>query len=416
MSKAVTRHLTWIFPLLALVAAVSIFMALKASKPQAPSRPVVEKTWSVQAKPVTFANFRPEIILYGQIESPQTAQLSSSVTAYVEQVLAREGQHVSKGALLIQLDPRDAQLILRQRKSDLKNSEAKINAARIQHEANKNALNIEKQLYALASKSVTRYKDLSARKVGSEDQLDTARKNFQLQALSLNSREQAISTFPAQLAQLEAEQEKATALRDSALLELQRTTITAPFTARIASVSAAVGDRIKTGDPLITLYNPSLLQVRSQVPSKMLPLIRQGLNEETGLNAIGLIDKKSVALHLSRLASTVTNGKTGVDALFEFASDQFTPEPGRTLSLTLSLPYIDNLIAITPLALYGTDRVYRIIEGKLESVIINKVGDTHNSNGQPQVLIQSSELKSGELLIITQLPNAITGLPVKVME
>ncbi|SFG72687.1 efflux RND transporter periplasmic adaptor subunit [Neptunomonas qingdaonensis] len=416
VNKPATRRLTWILPILALAVAVVIFISLKNSKPQAPARAVVEKLWSVQIQPVVFAAYSPEIVLYGQVESPQMTQISAPVTAFVEQVLSREGQSVSQDELLIKLDPRDMQLILRQREADLQSIDARISAAQIQYTADQTALSIEKKLYALANKSVSRYRDLSKRNVSSQDQLDTAQISLQQQALSLNNREQAISAFPAQLSQLKAEQEKIRALRDTALLDLQRTSIKAPFTARIAKITTATGDRVKSGDPLITLYEPGALQLRSQVPSKILPWIRQGLNENQPLNATAMIDKQHISLRLSHLASSVTNGKTGVDAFLEFDSEQFIPEPGRTLSLTLTLPKIDNIIGITPRALYGTDRVYRVTEGQLEAVVVTKVGNAHDSNGEPLVLLQSDKLQAEDQVIITQLPNAITGLPVKITE
>jgi hypothetical protein len=121
-------------------------------------------------------------------------------------------------------------------------------------------------------------------------------------------------------------------------------------------------------------------------------------------------------LRLSRLASEVDKGKSGVDALFEIEDGKFAPEPGRTLSLTLTLPAQDNIIAIPPLALYGTDRVYRVNDGKLEAVTVNRVGDTRATNNQPWVLVTSEQLSEGDKIITTQLPNAITGLPVKAME
>ncbi|WP_293268694.1 HlyD family efflux transporter periplasmic adaptor subunit [Neptunomonas sp.] len=420
MSTAVnqrkTRHLTWILPLLALVIAVGVFMALKSSKPQTSSRPAPEKTWSVQTQIVSFSSIRPEVVLYGQVESVQMTQLSSSVTAFVESVISKEGQRVEKGELLVKLDPRDTQLIVRQREADLKNIDAKLSAARIQNKADKKALNIEKKLYALANKSVSRYQDLSKRKVGSDDQLDTARKNLQQQALALNSREQAINAFPSQLAQLKAEQDKIKALRDSALLDLERTSITAPFKARISNINTATGDRVKSGDPLITLYDPTQLQLRSQIPSKTLPWVRKGLQENQKLAATAVIDQQIITLQLSHLASSVSNGNTGVDALLQFTLGEFIPEPGRTLSLTLFLPEIDHIITIPPSALYGTDRVYRVRDAKLEAVTINKVGDAHSKSGLPLILIQPGTLREGDSLITTQLPNAISGLPVKATE
>ena len=182
VNKPATRRLRWILPLLALAVAVVIFILLKSSKPQAPARAVAEKLWSVQVQPVVFTAFSPEIVLYGQVESPQMTQISSPVTAFVEEVLSREGEEVKQDDLLIKLDPRDMQLILRQREADLQSIEARISAARIQYTADQTALSIEKKLYALANKSVSRYRNLSKRNVSSQDQLDTAQISLQQQA------------------------------------------------------------------------------------------------------------------------------------------------------------------------------------------------------------------------------------------
>ncbi len=411
-----TRHLKWLLPVMFLIVAGGGFYLLKSTKPQAPSKPVTEKVWSVQTQPVTFQSLSPEIILYGQVESPQLTQLSSAVTAFVDAVPAREGIAVSKGDLLIQLDSRDAQLVVQQRQADLHSIQAKIDAANIQHASDQAALKIEQNLYSLAAKTVSRYQDLVKRKVGSEDQLDNARRSYQQQALSLNNRKQAITSFPAQLAQLEAEKSRISSLLATAKLDLERTQIVAPYDARVASIAIASGDRVRSGDPLLSLYNPKTLQVRSQIPSRILPQIRQGLSGEQGLMAQANIDATPVTLRLSRLASEVDKGKSGVDALFEIEDGKIAPEPGRTLSLTLTLPAQDNIIAIPPLALYGTDRVYRVNDGKLEAVTVNRVGDTRATNNQPWVLVTSEQLSEDDKIITTQLPNAITGLPVKAME
>lgn len=415
-NKGFSHLLKWIIPLLIVGIAIVGFIVLKASKPEAPSRPIIEKRWSVQVEPVKIASYQPELIIYGQVESPQLVEVSSAVTAYVDNVAISEGMEVAEDDLLLQLDPRDAQLILQQREADLKSAQAKLNVADIQYKANTEALQIERNLYNLASKTVTRYQDLKNRKVGSDDQLDNARKALHQQALSLNNRQQAVDTFAAQREQLSADLAKNQALRDTAALDLERTKITAPFPARIASVNVAKSDRVKTGDTLLTLYDPFQLQIRAQVPSRALPMIRQALKNGERLAASSQLDGETLYLELSKLASSASNSKAGVDSLFRITSQQLKPEPGRTLSIRLVLPARPNLISIPPQALYGTDRAYRVVNDQLEAVTVKKIGDIHAPNGKSRILVESNELREGELLLATQLPNAISTLPVKVTE
>lgn len=406
----------WLLPLLILAAAVFIFQYLKGSKPVASSKPPQQRLWSVQTQPVAFERHQPELVLYGKVESPAASKLTAAVTAYVEKVAVKEGQTVAKGDLLLQLDPRDAELSLRQQEGNLQSIKAQLDALEVQHRADKAALRIEKELYALAEKSVKRFQNLAKRKVSSEDQLDNAKRAYQQQALSLNNREQAIRSYSARKAQLQAELTRASAAHDAAKLDLDRTSVTAPFAGKIASVDVSVGDRVRSGEILTTLYDPSEIQIRSQIPSKDLAQVRASLAAGQQLQAKTQVDGQTVSLTLARLASSVAAGKAGVDALFDLQQGSFAPETGRTLSLTLALAPQDNTIALPPLALYGIDRVYRVQNGALEAVTVERIGNTQTSAGETRVLVRSQALKPDDQVIITQLPNAISGLPVKIAE
>lgn len=414
--KTAKRHLKWTLPLIILGCAIAAFVMLKNSKPKAPSKPVVEKVWSVKAIKAQVSNYQPEIILYGKVEAPDEVKLSSPVTAYAQSIAIKEGDTVKAGEPLIQLDTRDSELILQQREADVSAIDAQINALKIQHAANKKALQIEKRLFNLSSKTVSRYQDLKKRKAISEDQFDNAQMSYNQQALSLNNREQAINAYPAQLAQLEAQKSKAVALKDTTLLDVKRSTIKAPFNGRVTAVNIAAGDRVKSGDTLASVYSPESLQIRSQVPNQALPIIRQLLQQAQQLHARSEFDGEALQLNLERLASSAQNGKSGVDGLLTFGSNTIYPEPGRTLEMTLVLPGQPGLIAIPPSALYGTDRIYTVQDNKLKAVTITRSGNLYDTQGNNQLLIRTSEIKDGDVIVTTQLPNAISGLPVKVTE
>ncbi|MBY4678021.1 efflux RND transporter periplasmic adaptor subunit [Marinobacterium arenosum] len=406
-----SKLLRWIVPILLLLAGVAVYSALKASKPSAPARPAQEKVWTVHAINAELTSHRPELTLYGKVESPRRTTLSAAVTAFVSKVQTDEGRVVSAGDPLIQLDPRDAELLVQEREAEQKAIEAQIKAEQVRHQANLKALQIERELLALSERTVQRYQNLASRKVGSEDQLDSARRTYQQQALSLNTLQQELQDHPNRLAQLEANRQRAEAQLASARLDLERTLVSAPFTARIAKLSVAPGDRVTSGSTLLILYALDNIEVRAQIPSRHLAIVRQALAEQGSMSAEARLDGQSIQLQLDRLAGEVDGGRAGIDALFRVGGQQ-PLEPGRALQLSLTLPAQPGSAALPPQALYGLDRIYRISDGRLEALQVERLGDISGSDGRPYVLVRADNLRDGDRIITTQLPNAISGLKV----
>ncbi|MBN0986478.1 efflux RND transporter periplasmic adaptor subunit [Amphritea pacifica] len=408
------KHKHWLLSVLILLGAVAIFLTLILTRPTAPSRPAKEKVWTVRVIEAQPARYSPQLSLYGRIESPSSSTLSSSINAYVEQRLTAEGDAVDAGQLLIQLDNRDASLLLSQKQAEVDRIEALIDAEKVRYQANLKALKIEQELVSLTQRTLERYQDLSSRSLASQNQLDDARRTKQQQALSLNSRQQSIDDYPNQLAQLEAQLKQATAQRDSAALDLERSQITAPFSGRVAEVNIAAGERVRSGDPLLTLYATDTLEVRSQVPSRYLPQLHQQLKHGKQIIATATLDGQPLKLTLARFAAAVESGSAGVDALFRIDSGDYRGEPGRSLSLRLTMPEQDNLLALPPQAIFGTDRIYTVKDHRLQGVTIERVGDLRDSQGESKVLVRSATIQPGEPILATQLPNAMTGLLVEV--
>lgn len=417
MSQATTPNrqslLKWLLPLVFIVLAIAIFAYMRATKPETPSKPVQEKLWAVNAVTVQPASYQPELTLYGKVETPRMSTLSASVTADVLGVNTDEGDAFDSEALLIQLDERDSRLLLAQRSADLNAIDAQIAAEKVRHGANLKALELEKNLLALTQKSVERFENLAKRSVASQTQLDDARRSYQQQALQLNTRQEAINDHPNRLRQLEANRQRAQALLDAAQLDLERCQIRPLYTGRVARLHVAPGDRVRSGDPLITLYGLERLEVRAQIPAKALPALRAAIASGAALHASALLDQQPLALRLQRLAAEVDGARAGVDAFFSIDSDSRLPEPGRALALNLKLPEQSGLISLPPQALYGLDRLYRIVDGRLEAIRVERVGDVTLPEAGAQVLVRSDALQPGDRIITTQLPNAIAGLRVK---
>jgi len=194
-------------------------------------------------------------------------------------------------------------------------------------------------------------------------------------------------------------------------LDLERTKILAPFDGRILSVDTATGNRVRNGDLVVKLYNTQSLEVRSQIPARYLPMMQTG-NSRGALTANISHQGKTYALKLDRLSAEASASQGGIDAFFSLRGGQQI-EVGRNLQVKINLPTQKNVAALPPLAIYGQNRIYRIVDQRLEALSIKRVGDWTSPSGEQLTLVRSSELRSGDQVMTTQLPNAVTGLLVE---
>ena len=404
---------TWFLPLLIVTITALIIFILMASRPMPPTKPQIEKAWSVNTELASRAPVNPQLELLGSVESPYTSQLSAAVTADVKSILVREGAYVTKGQLLVELDDIEAQLNLQQKKANTEELLATITSENNRYRSDLSALKSEQALLEIAERSVGRQKKLEKSNLTSQEQIDTARNKLELQSLSVNKRQLNIADHTSRLQQLNAKLLRAKAERSNAELDLSRTKIIAPYNGQITHVDVSPGDRVRVGEAIIELYDTKQIEVRSQIPNRSVSLIRKALNNSSLLQATIFIYDEEIPFTLDRLSGRANTGSGGVDGLFKASSENPPLILGNTVKLILNLPQIENTITAPLSALYGTNRIYTIKDERLISTLVHVIGSYLNKEGK-QRLILKTKLASGEPFITTQLPNAINGLKVSV--
>ncbi len=74
------------------------------------------------------------------------------------------------------------------------------------------------------------------------------------------------------------------------------------------------------------------------------------------------------------------------------------------------------MVAVPYAALYGVDRLYVMHEDRMRGVRVEVVGEQRGADGSVRALVRGAELKAGDAVIVTQLPNAVDGLKVTTPE
>lgn len=204
----------------------------------------------VQTIAVEKGDYQPQLKVLGQVEPAQFISLRPRVSGEVIEMSPNltPGGIVKRGEFLLKIDPADFEINLAMRESELKQVEA----------------------------------DLAIEK----GRQDVARQEFALLGDRIEAANQALVLREPQIQAMNAEVQAAQAMVDQAKLNLQRTTVVAPFDGKILEHEVDVGSQITPGDDLARLVGIDEYWVVTTVPLRDLKWIRFSDHGELGSKAI----------------------------------------------------------------------------------------------------------------------------------
>lgn len=401
-------------PLLILAAAVVGFMLLRATGPSAPPPEASERSWQVRGIEVDPATNQPTLQLFGRTTSPQAALLRAAIEGEIDRVPVREGDVADAGSLLVQIDTSETLLNLAQREAELNEAAAAVQSERLRAETDVRTLARERALLQIAQRGLDRARDLRRRDLGSDAAVDEAQRSLEQAKLVVDAREQAVADAPSRLVQAEAREARIRALVERARLDLGRAEIRAHAHVRVVELHVSPGERVRVGDPLARIFPLDELEIRASLPNPVLPRITRLLEQNRPLPAEASVTGRPIRAELVRLAAETRDGEAGISALFRVTKGAAELPLNRFVNLHLILPEESRSVAVPFESLYGRDRVYRIVDERLQGLQVERLGEITGPDGRTRALIRHPDLASGDVLVATRLPNAVDGLRVEV--
>jgi multidrug efflux pump subunit AcrA (membrane-fusion protein) len=406
--------LKFVLPILVIAIALGLFQVLKASKPDRDKPQLKEKVWQVDVMLVNKDNISPELTLYGRVESPELLNAAAPAGGVISQVLVRNGTQVKRGDILVKMDRRDFASVMVQARSDLTGIKNQISELEIRHRSNQAALKTERELLELADTNVQRMLKLKKQNLGTDSVLNDARSTLGRQQLSVISREFEVESFEIKKSNLKTERNRQVARLSDAQLMVERSEVIAPFDAIVSATPVSIGDRVSTGQTLISLYPVNGLEIRAHVPARYVNSIQQEIVQGKQHHALVSTESGALQLQLIRLAGEAQ--ASGIDAYFQSGDASYDFRPGSLLSLKFGLPQQLDVIAIPYQAIYGDSRIYLLREDRLKAVNVESVGQYIKSDGSTALLIRSAEINEHDQIVVTHLPNAVNGLKVSLFK
>ncbi len=222
--------------------------------------------------------------------SAYSSLTAAKVGGYVTEVAVNDNQPVTKGQLLVRIDPRDyqnaldtAQAGLTSAEADMANDEAMLSLQASKIAAAQAAVQGDAAKLAFAEQNQRRYATLSAKgasPVQTTDQantdLQTARAALAADQASLQAAQRQVDVLKAQLAAARANAAQAQAQLAQAQLNLAYTAIRAPFDGVVGNKTVAVGDYLQPGTQIMAVVPLSQVFVLANYKETQITHIRPG--------------------------------------------------------------------------------------------------------------------------------------------
>ncbi len=318
------------------VSSVALLGLAACKEPQRPQRPApVVSTATVKKGPLPFV-----VNANGQIEPNRTVAVQSLVSGMLTRVAIAEGDEVSQGQMLFQIDPRPFRTELDRLQSTLARDQATLLRAR--------------------GDSV-RFAELAKDGYVTRQQLD--------------------QTF-AEATALAATVAAGQASLERARLDLENTTIRAPISGRTGQITLRVGSlvRAQADPPLLTINELRPVLVRFSVPEQAFEEMRRrsGLDKALSVNIVPNVgdSSKKITGTLSFIDNAVDRATGTVLLKARVPNVDRSLWPGQFVSVGLELAVDQDAITVPSEAVVTTTNgafVYLVVDGKAKRMPV-KIG------------------------------------------
>jgi HlyD family secretion protein len=261
-SSGFWRRDRWLMWTSIIIAAVLLFASFMSRGDSVP----------VRAATAELTTIRSVVSTNGKVEPLENFEAHAPVGTTVRRVLVKEGDHVKKGELLIQMDDAEARSKAAQALAQIRVSQADLSASQ--------AGGTQEEVYTLESElsKARTTRDTAQRNLASLQRLEkdgaassgevkTAQDQLQRADADLKLLEQKQKSrySKPELDKVEAEKAQAQAAYDAAEDTLRELNIRAPFDGMVYSLPVRQGDYVNPGDLILQVADLSKVRVRAFV-------------------------------------------------------------------------------------------------------------------------------------------------------
>ncbi|MGD9303232.1 MAG: efflux RND transporter periplasmic adaptor subunit [Desulfobacterales bacterium] len=251
-----------------IVFAIFLFGSLVMSRKEPEKLPQKEKARAVRIIRMQLVEFIPRAVGYGTVEPDQVWNAVAEVSGKVVETstLLEKGAFCRPGETLIRVAPEEYHLVITQMEADIQETIAQLAELKRQEQNLKASLKIEEKTLELIRRELERNKKLFKRRVISSSEYERQEQVYNTQLTKIQNLKNSLKLIPANRRKLNAKLSSDEARLKDAKLDLEYTTIQAPFDCRISAVKVEKGQFVSRGEVLATADGTRVVEITGQFP------------------------------------------------------------------------------------------------------------------------------------------------------
>ncbi|MFA6244486.1 MAG: HlyD family efflux transporter periplasmic adaptor subunit [Candidatus Hydrogenedentales bacterium] len=363
---------------------------------------------------------------FGEAKALNAVAISPEVSGQVIEIHPNleVGGVVPMGEILFRIDPRDYQARYDEAKASLSQTEAILKRLETQYATDRERLKTLARTRDLAQTDFQRKKELLEKdQVGTKAGVDAAEQISNQAADGHDLLSQTVAMYPMRIDEARGALDSTRAMMENARANLERTTVTAPFNARVKSVNLERNQYVALGAQVLTLADDSVLEILVSLDSRQ---ARQWLKFSNDAPAgdtawFGAPEPVTCTVRwtedreahcwlgkMVRVAEFAPETRTMTVAVQVMGSDARSNDAaalplveGMYCSVEIPGQVIPNAYEIPVGAVTFDNKVYKAVDGRLKSVPVTVA----HTQGDSVIVIAG--IDAGDLIVTTRLSNPL---------
>ncbi len=417
---------------------IAVFMYMKNKKVELAPQAASEIAQIVRVVEAVKMPVVPVVHGFGSVKPGKSWVATARVAGEIIEVHPdlKKGGIVDAGTVIIKISPVDYELAIAQANANIRSTEARILELGVSKDNTKALLKLEQQTLDISEKDLKRQTKLVKQGTVSRAAFDKVTRDAVNQRKKVLDLQNKLRLTPTQMAVQQEQKSVFESQLQAAKLNLARTEIKIPFSARISSVTAEIAQFAQPGQTLAKADGVETAEIEAQIPvDRFFALIAAaaGNGVHLGLNSKGL-DNMTQAMGM-KVSVFLQAGKTRIkwDARFARISDEIDPktrtvgiiavvdgayakaEPGKRPPLSkglfveveVSARAVGTHIVVPRLALRAGQLLVVGKDNRLE------YRDVETGLEQGDIVVITKGLSEGDKVVVSDISPAISGMLLK---
>lgn len=252
----------------AVVLGVLVFLLVIKLKKAPKQLEIMERPRTVRVIPAVEIAIVARAVGYGTVQSSQTWEAVAEVSGKVLEIhpKLKKGVVIKKGDALLRIDPAEYGLAKIRAQADVDNLKVQLNELDQKEKDIRYSLEVEELSLSLSQKELERKKTLFSNRYISKSELEKEEKQVLMQKNAVQNIKSALNLIPTQRQAIQAKITSSEAQLTGTGLDIEKTTINAPYNCRITEVNVELAQFVTTGKVLLKADNMGSVEILAQIP------------------------------------------------------------------------------------------------------------------------------------------------------